>query len=401
MARLARVEAFAADEIAVVHVMNRVVRRCFLMGVDEVTGKNYDHRKVWIESELKRLAAGFGIDLLAFAVMSNHFHLILRSRPDVVETWDDTEVARRWMMLCPLRRHPDGQAVEPTDSELNSIRLDAYKVKTIRARLSDISWWMRLLSQRIAQRANAEDAMSGKFWQSRYRAVRLIDEEAILACAAYVDLNPIRAALAHSIEESLFTSARLRLQVIHESTENATKSIDSVSAAANQRAPLLGSQNSRSMKAADGEMSSNSNEQPSALSDRSCKLANQSASPDSFLAPLEIDERNDPLGPRPSNRSQRCSDKGFLAMSPAAYIELLDWTARQIKLGKEKVVSSVAPQMFENLKFKPAVWCELVTQFGRLFSVIAGQPPHVDNYRSRLLKKRYHLRQATRELLAV
>ena len=86
MARLARVEVFAPDEVAIVHVMNRVVRRCFLLGNDPVTGKNYDHRKVWIEDLLKRFAAQFGIDLLGFAILSNHFHLILRSRPDVVST---------------------------------------------------------------------------------------------------------------------------------------------------------------------------------------------------------------------------------------------------------------------------------------------------------------------------
>lgn len=71
----------------------------------------------------------------------------------------------------------------------------------VRGRLSDISWWMRLLSQNIAQRANKEDGELGEFWQSRYRSLRLIDETAILACAAYVDLNPIRAAIAETTEE--------------------------------------------------------------------------------------------------------------------------------------------------------------------------------------------------------
>jgi hypothetical protein len=79
-----------------------------------------------------------------------------------------------------------------------------------RSGLSDISWWMRLLSQHVAQRANKEDQEVGKFWQARYRAVRLLDETAILACAAYVDLNPIRAAMAESIEDSDFTSAQKR-----------------------------------------------------------------------------------------------------------------------------------------------------------------------------------------------
>ena len=83
MARIARADVFRPDEIAIVHVMNRTVRRCFLMGDDPLTGKNFDHRKAWMEDELQRLAACFGIDLLTFAILSNHFHLILRSRPDV------------------------------------------------------------------------------------------------------------------------------------------------------------------------------------------------------------------------------------------------------------------------------------------------------------------------------
>jgi hypothetical protein len=208
MARLARAEVFAADEVAIVHVMNRTVRRCFLLGDDPVTGKNYDHRKQWIDDQLVHQARYFGIDLLCQAIMSNHFHLVLRSRPDVVAEWDDTEVARRWLMLCPLRRDEHRQPLEPTEEELNSIRKDKDKLQQVRARLSDISWWMRLLSQNIAQRANRDDEEVGKFWQARYRAVRLLDETAILACAAYVDLNPIRAAMAETIEAA--TTRRLR-----------------------------------------------------------------------------------------------------------------------------------------------------------------------------------------------
>jgi len=99
MAKLPRAEVFDPREVAVLNLCAQVVRRCFLFGVDPVTGLNHDHRKVWIENQLKLLAANFGIDLLAFAIPSNHFHLIVRSRSDVVETWDDSEVARRWLML--------------------------------------------------------------------------------------------------------------------------------------------------------------------------------------------------------------------------------------------------------------------------------------------------------------
>ena len=120
---------------------------------------------------------------------------------------------------------------------------------------------------------------------------------------------------------------------------------------------------------------------------------------DNFLSPLEIDELSDPVGVRASVSSDRCSDKGFLAMPEAAYMELLDWTARQIVTGERFSTPEDAPLLLERLKIKPAVWFELATQFGRLFSLVAGQPHHVDDFRSRLRRKRYHVRQAARELL--
>ncbi len=104
MARMIREDVFAPDEIAIVHVMNRVVRRCFLMGTDPATGINYDHRKAQMEALFQRFAPLFGIDLLVYAILSNHFHTVLRSRPDVVATWSDTDVARRWMLACPDRK---------------------------------------------------------------------------------------------------------------------------------------------------------------------------------------------------------------------------------------------------------------------------------------------------------
>ena len=177
MVRLACSEVFDPDEIVIAHVYIRTVRRCFLMGDDPVSGKNFDHRKVWIEQYLKQ----FGIAPLGFAIHSNHFHLILRTRPDVVATWSDEEVAKCWLMLCPHRRGPDGQSLTPTQPEILSIAGCPVKRAEIRKRLSSISWWMRLLGQRTAMRANREDEETGHFFQDRYKATRLVDEAGLLA----------------------------------------------------------------------------------------------------------------------------------------------------------------------------------------------------------------------------
>jgi hypothetical protein len=157
MARLARAEVFAPAEVAVLHVMNRVVRRCFLLGEDPFTIKNYDHRKLWIEDLLERFSACFGIDLLGFAILSKHFHLILRSRPDVVTTWTDEEISRRWWMVCPFRRTSDGLPAEPNPAEIDTIQNNLEKLAAVRLRLSDIGWWMRLLCQQQCCRIAGND----------------------------------------------------------------------------------------------------------------------------------------------------------------------------------------------------------------------------------------------------
>ena len=386
MARLSRVEVFAPDEIAIVHVMNRTVRRCFLLGNDPLTGKNYDHRKEWLETELRRLAAQFGIDLLCHAILSNHFHLVLRSRPDVVATWDDVDVARRWLMLCPLRKDDEGHAIEPSEFELNMIRNDSAKLATIRSRLSDISWWMRLLSQNIAQRANRDDQEVGKFWQARYRAVRLLDETAVLACAAYVDLNPIRAAICETLEESEYTSMQKRIVAIRGVAETATTATGSAVAANAENVGDLAAEIDASVTV-------------SARETAAVGISPVGASADAFLAPLEINERTDAIGPCCNAGGNRASDKGFLPMTTGAYIELLDWTARQIRKDKRGSTPVTMQPIFERLGISGEVWCGLVKDFGRLFYAVAGQPQQIDTRRSRDGNHRYKTKRQTRELL--
>jgi hypothetical protein len=258
-------------------------------------------------------------------------------------------------LLCPVRKNSDGTPKDPSQPELNSIATDPDKLAEIRSRLSDISWWMRLLCQRIAQRANAEENQAGKFWQNRYRAVRLLDEEAILACAAYVDLNPIRAALAETLESSDHTSIRRRIQTMTSSVQ-------------------------------------------SACFDRA-EAGRRESSADGFLSPISIDELRDALGPQPSTNGVRCSDKGFLPMTTAAYVELLDWTSREVVCGKRGFTPEGVPAIFQRLKIRPPVWLELVKNFGTLFSIVAGQPHRIDGYRGRIRRTRFHMRASARRLL--
>ena len=216
MARQARGELFDPLQVSAWHCINRCVRRCFLCGDDPVSGKNFDHRKRWLETRFQFLAKHFGIDLLGFAILSNHFHLVLRNRPDVVAVWSDEEVARRWLSLCPPRKNEVGEPEAATDEELRSITGVPARLAEIRRRLSDISWFMRMVAEPVARRANVEDETNGRFWQGRFRSIKLCDAAAVLACSVYVDLNPIRAGLAETPKASDFTSAQRRIEALQQ-----------------------------------------------------------------------------------------------------------------------------------------------------------------------------------------
>ena len=193
------------------HCCSRVVRRAFLCGDDSYSGKNYDHRRGWVESLLFELEAVFAIDVAAFAVMSNHLHVVLRVDIETVNRWTDREVLEQWHKLF--------KGDELTHKFVKGELVEAYEVSRLkhsialyRSRLCDISWFMRCLNEPIARQANQEDNCTGRFWEGRFKSQALLDEAAVLACMAYVDLNPIRAQLADTPEQSDHTSIQLRIR---------------------------------------------------------------------------------------------------------------------------------------------------------------------------------------------
>jgi REP element-mobilizing transposase RayT len=221
----ARKEIVAADEVSIYHCTTRCVRRAFLCGQDPVTAQDYAHRKAWVVQRLQHLAGVFAVEVCAYAVMSNHVHLILRIRPDVVAQWSDEYVVRRWGGLHPARClvPPDPPAEEQVQATLQNPQ----RIAELRTRLASLSWFMAQLNEYLARAANAEDEVTGRFWEGRFRCVRLLDEAALLACSVYVDLNPIRARLADTPETSSFTSVFDRIQDLRAAHDAAADAIDS------------------------------------------------------------------------------------------------------------------------------------------------------------------------------
>jgi REP element-mobilizing transposase RayT len=206
----ARKRLISLDDTPYYHCISRCVRRAFLCGRDPVTGFNFEHRRQWIVDRIKLLSSIFAIDLCAYAIMSNHYHIVMRINSEQAKRWSDQEVAERWTRIFsePLlvKRFLAGKYLSAAEQEYV-----AGLISTWRIRLLDLSWFMRCLNEPIARIANKEDHCTGRFWEGRFTSQALLDERAVLACMAYVDLNPIRAALAKTPEQSDYTSLQERI----------------------------------------------------------------------------------------------------------------------------------------------------------------------------------------------
>ena len=206
---VARTRQIHLESTRYYHCISRCVRRAYLCGNDKLTGKNFDHRKTWLVERMKLLSRQFGIDICAYAVMSNHFHIVLHVDCERVVNWSDEEVIRRWAGVYkhPLaRKFCAGDVLHAAEHLVLDLLIPVW-----RERLMDISWFMRSLNEVIARRANQEDECTGRFWEGRFKSRALLDEGALLTCMAYVDLNPVRAGLANSPEAADFTSIQERI----------------------------------------------------------------------------------------------------------------------------------------------------------------------------------------------
>ena len=165
MPAYARREIVPSDEVGVYHCVARCVRRAFLCGVDAYSGQDYEHRRDWIRERLEQLASVFAIDICAYTLMSNHLHLVLRTRPDLVPEWSAEEVAWRWLRLHPPRDPATGRRTEPTAGDINRIASMPERVEIVREQLASLSWFMRCLCEPIGAaptRKTTARADSGK-----------------------------------------------------------------------------------------------------------------------------------------------------------------------------------------------------------------------------------------------
>lgn len=172
----ARSQLISVEATPYYHCVSRCVRRSFLCGYDERAQTSYEHRRDWVEKRLKLIAQVFCIDVCAYAIMSNHYHLVLHINTERARLLSDHEVIERWLTLhrAPvlIQRFLKGET--STEAEQKACLTI---IQTWRERLCSISWFMRLLNQYIANEANREDGCTGHFWEGRFKSQALLDEK--------------------------------------------------------------------------------------------------------------------------------------------------------------------------------------------------------------------------------
>jgi hypothetical protein len=311
----------------VFHCYSRCVRRAFLCGYDPVTHRDFSHRKAWIVDRMKFLATLFAIDVCAFAVLVNHYHNILRTRPDIAASWSDYEVAFRWLQLCPRKPRSKKKPIPPIEEQINALLASPHRIAQLRKRLCSLSWFMGKLNEYIARAANAEDKVKGRFWEGRFKCQVLLDDCSTIACMAYVDLNIIRAGVAATPEDSDFTSIQERIRAWQK---------ENMSALEAQTSPVLQPENNPQV--------------------------------DSWLCPI-------------TSAPQR---RGILNISETQYFELVDQSGRILRQGKRGSIDPDLVPILSRIGAKPEAWIDTISNFGSKFRVAAGTFVSLKNFAKKI-----------------
>ena len=188
--------------------------------------------------------------------------------------------------------------------------------------------------------ANKEEQCSGRFWEGRFKSQALLDEKAVLSCMAYVDLNPVRATMAATPEESDFTSIQERL------FEHAKR----VSKPSKTQKKLLKTYRKKGLEKRSGKQ-------------RMAKL-------------------------KPLNGSCHAPLSKGLPFTQLDYFKLVDWTGRVVRRDKRGEIGSGLPSILNRLGIEEESWIDSVRHFQKYFFDAAGSVSSLEKYQARVNEDR-------------
>jgi REP element-mobilizing transposase RayT len=252
----------------------------------------------------------FAIDVASYAIMTNHYHVLVRVNVEQAATWSFEEVIQHWSLLFQvpetIKDYLAGNLVESKDIQAVENTLEIY-----RERLTSISWFMRCLNEHVARQANLEDKCHGRFWEGRFKSQAILDETALINTMVYIDLNPIRAKIADTPESSEYTSIAER--IAHRNLANDIKCAF----------------HGKLMQFLDGK---------------------------------------------------GIQDTPHIPMHLTDYIELVDWTGRQIRPNKRGAISENAPPILTRLGIEQSNWLQNCLSLEKDFRQVIGSVATIEKF---------------------
>ncbi len=168
MPRIARIKV--KGEPTVYHVMSRTALDGFVLG---------DVEKDFLLEVIKRYSGLYFTEIIGFCIMGNHFHCLVRMHPE--GGYSDKDIRKRYKDF-----HKDEEATR--DLELSDGQVADY-----RAKLEDLSEFMKEVKQTFSRFYNKRHGRKGFFWSERFKSVIVDNGDTLINCLAYIDLNPVRA----------------------------------------------------------------------------------------------------------------------------------------------------------------------------------------------------------------
>lgn len=193
--RTARIKVSPSSGVSIYHCMTRTVNGAFLFD---------DPAKEMLRKQLWQVADFCGVQILTFAILSNHFHVLLRV--PAAGSVSDSELLRRYSVLYPKPTRFQQARLEVVQSWLSSgdPEGEAWRKRQL-ALMGDVSQFMKLLKQRFSVWFNRTHNRYGTLWAERFKSVLIEpDDKVVETIAAYIDLNAVRAGLVSDPKDYRF-----------------------------------------------------------------------------------------------------------------------------------------------------------------------------------------------------
>jgi len=190
------------EEEGFFHIISRTVGQEFFLG---------DVEKEKLFNIIKYYSGYYFVKPIGLTVMSNHFHLLIKSEPE--SYYSDDQVKQRIAEYRDKKKKKEKAKEEDweEEEEEGDGEISDNELQQIKKQMADISEYVRAIKQTFSRWYNKMNNRSGYLWGDRFKSVLIEKGEGLLNCLAYIDLNPVRAGIVKRPEDYRWSGIGYRI----------------------------------------------------------------------------------------------------------------------------------------------------------------------------------------------